>query len=422
MGFILTPQQQSVPLPDKGDFTFALVEHIWPTRPDLLPDTVAGHSAGSLSDPGQDSPQFAVSVYGDLIGGNPRFTWSETSGPFAYLYGSAHYFLDVDISTIRTISYHADSPRLYGIIDTISPVTVNSSYLSQSPSSLLTLDDLTEGSLDVLANWGWSNLLKDDNVIIGSYYADTIDGGEGNDVLLVGRNQRPEYQDILFGGPGNDTFFVVGRSNDLVADLQPGDALRFHVASGRNVSGARFRHEVINGDWVTRVIAFDDNGGVFSSDFLLLGHFEQDDFLYRDDLMVLQGSHFTESSDVVIFNRPPDGSRFHGNPYYALGGNDEVMLPDVAGSGSTPFVIGTPFDAGDGRAQRLLLAHRQLAQHDVLLPLVETEKLDALPRDAAPLRRTAARASGKAPPPAACGTTPTRSADPPPEWPTIAPS
>jgi len=58
---------------------------------------------------------------------------------------------------------------------------------------------------------------------------------------------------------------------------------------------------------------------------------------------------FTTGIDVVDFNTTVAGSYLPGTQYDALGGNDEVTLPnDAAAAAAAGYTVGQPFSGGDG--------------------------------------------------------------------------
>lgn len=236
--------------------------------------------------------------------------------------------------------------------------------------------------------------IMSDDVLNGGNGADTLNGGDGNDTLNGGNGadvlnggdgndtlNGGNGADVLNGGDGNDTLSG-GNGDDILyggagADLlqgNNGDDVILIVAP-ENYGTPLEQRDTINGNLGNDTLKIDLTGltlttaqnAALQADLaalqaaILAGHSYTSDLLNFtvsnvENLQIVGEvtvedplpSLFTEGNDTVDFNAVLAGTYQNGTQYDALGGQDNVTLPNDANAAAAGFVIGTAFHAGAG--------------------------------------------------------------------------
>ena len=172
---------------------------------------------------------------------------------------------------------------------------------------------------------------------------DTLTGGPGNDTLDGGSGT-----DSLTGGDGNDLFVVSDTASgiDFITDFtfDAGveedcidlSALNMTAGSGNDLIAHGYMRLTLADNGIEVAIDADGGGNNFADAVLVggVGGNEILKFLSNGDVFQVTTPNylFTPLPDIVNLNTPPAGAVFDpGEQYLALGGNDNVTLPDLSG-------------------------------------------------------------------------------------------
>ncbi|MCH9023338.1 MAG: hypothetical protein IID32_11345, partial [Planctomycetes bacterium] len=163
------------------------------------------------------------------------------------------------------------------IIDSMGDDTLDGGFgedtLSYETATAGVTVDLGDGERQETIGAGKDLIVGIEN-LIGSIYADSLTGNDGDNILIGGRGG-----DTLNGGGGNDTASYINAGGDVTADLRGivtgvGDALGDSFAEIENLTGSD-HHDVLHGDGEDNIL----NGGLGNDNIFGWGG---DDFLIGD--------------------------------------------------------------------------------------------------------------------------------------------